>query len=190
MEKATDIPLPRVLRGLGLCPIAQHWARGRKADEDAWVACPHPDWLLTIAVRIGVDRRLLVAALCDCAETALPHLPAGETRPAEAIRVARQWTQGEASTSEVRAAADRAAPALDGGTASGAAARAAYATATFAARAGSPGDKLHLEIVTSCLVSAHASGGGIDAVEAAKQRLAEIVRRHLPWEVIRERLAQ
>ena len=88
------------------------WARTQPSYAMAWRRCARPDWLLRLAercCRILADRQAIVLAACDCAETALRFVPAGEARPAEAIRVARAWCRGEAALEEVKAAADAAA---------------------------------------------------------------------------------
>ena len=51
------------------------------------------------------DVRLL---LCDIAERALRFVPKNETRPVEAIRVARLYVQGKVNTDELRAASEAA----------------------------------------------------------------------------------
>jgi len=93
--------------------------------------------MLWLAANAGVDRKLLVAAACLCAETALTFVPAGEERPARAIATARAWVRGEASISEVRNAVDAAyaAHAAAAHAAHAAAADAAYAAAAAAATA-------------------------------------------------------
>ena len=105
------------------------WARTQPSYAMAWRRCARPDWLLRLAercCRILADRQAIVLAACDCAETALRFVPAGEARPAEAIRVARAWCRGEAALEEVKAAASAA-------SAASAAADAADAYATAAA---------------------------------------------------------
>jgi hypothetical protein len=84
--------------------------------------------MLWLAVKAGVDRRLVVEAACRCAETTLGFIPEGEERPINAIATARRWIVGEATLGEVRAAAYAAA-------AYAAAAAAAYAADATAAAA-------------------------------------------------------
>ena len=88
--------------------------------------------MLWIADRIGVDRKLVVRAECDCARTSLKFVPKGEKRPLIAIQTAERWCRGEATIEEVRSAA-YAAYAADAASAS--AAYAAYAAAASASAA-------------------------------------------------------
>ena len=95
------------LAPLGACPDAVAWARTQPSYAVAWRRCTRPDWLLWLAgqrCRTLAQRRAIVLAACDCAETALRHVPEGELRPAEAIRVARAWVRRKATLQDVRAA--------------------------------------------------------------------------------------
>lgn len=76
---------------------------------EIWAACPRGDWLLYLATSLGADRRVVVLAACDCAETATPHLTASTRWAAgAALASARRWARGEATEVEVRAAVDQA----------------------------------------------------------------------------------
>jgi hypothetical protein len=162
-----------LLEGLGACPEAIEWA-GDRTPEQAWRECPRGDWLLWAAERVGVDRRLLVLAACDCAETALVHVPDGEERPRMAIETARAWARGEATIEEVRAAAGAAAGATWGvGGAARAAAGAAWGVGD-AARAAA--------------WAAWAAAGAAWAA-AAWARGADLVRARVPWAVVDAALA-
>ena len=84
------------------------WARTQPSYAQAWRRCARPDWLLWLAgrcCRTLTQRRAIVLAACDCAETALQFVPKGERRPAEAIRVARAWCRGRATIEQVQRAA-------------------------------------------------------------------------------------
>ena len=94
---------------------------------NAWRQCPRGDWLLWLAARAGIDRKVLVAAACDCVESAMRHVPEGETRPQECLRIVRSWVDGKATIEEVREARRAAAYAAD-------AAYAAYAAYAADAR--------------------------------------------------------
>jgi len=89
--------------------------------------------MLWLAAKIEVDRKLIVKAACQCARLALPHVPAGETRPLIAIETTEKWCEGEATIEEVRKAAEAAYAAAYATVY--AAARAAYAAARAAAYA-------------------------------------------------------
>lgn len=102
--------LQDTLRRLDACQEARVWV-GDRDLATAWRECARGDWMLWLAARAGVDRRLVVEAACDCAEAALVHVPAGENRPRVAIETARRWSRGEATVEEVRRAAADAADA-------------------------------------------------------------------------------
>ena len=68
-----------------------------------WLECQDaPAMLRWAAAR--VDRRVLVLATCDCAETVLHLVPEGENRPHIAVAAARAWCRGDATLEDVRAA--------------------------------------------------------------------------------------
>jgi hypothetical protein len=141
------------------CSEARRWIRSQSGTAYAlWRRCDRGDWLLWLAARAGVDRRLVVLAVCDCAETALVHASPGEDRPRFAIETARRWARGDATIGEVRAAAYDAA-AADAAAAYYAAAYAAYAAYYAAAYA---------------------------ARSASLTESARIVRRRIPWSVVRD----
>src|SRR5947208_617208 len=97
-EKARTM-LVRLLSRLCACEDAIAWVEDRTA-EAAWNECPCGDWLLWVAARVGVDRKLVVRAACACARLALPHVPAGEGRPLRAIEAAEAWCEGRATIGE------------------------------------------------------------------------------------------
>ena len=114
------------------CRDAVRWAEDKKTLSEIWRTCDRGDWLLWAAAKVGIDRKIIVAAACDCAELALKYVPKGEDRPREAIETARKWIKGEATLKEVRnasAAAAYAAAADAYAAAYAAAAAAAYAAA-------------------------------------------------------------
>jgi hypothetical protein len=92
-----------ILATLDACDEPFTWAAAYPDPRDAWDHCPRGDWLLWVAVKLGVDHRLVVLAACDCARTALRHVPPGEDRPRLAIETAEAWCRGEVTDREVRA---------------------------------------------------------------------------------------
>ena len=88
---------------IGACSEARAWA-GRKSLRYAYRTCERGDWLLWLAARIGVGRRAIVLAACECARLVLSRVPAGENRPRIAIETAEAWCRGEATIEQVRAA--------------------------------------------------------------------------------------
>jgi hypothetical protein len=128
--------LSDVLRTMGACydrSFAQ-WVEARPDStlDELWDECPRGDWMLWIAARAGCDQRSVVHAACDCAESVLAYIPAGEERPRRAIEVARRWARGEATLDDVRAAGIDANNAAHIDSDTDAAATAAYATAMVA----------------------------------------------------------
>jgi hypothetical protein len=87
------------------CGPSLTWLAGRDLAT-AWAECGRGDWMLWLAARAGVNRRMVVAACCACARTLLPRIPADEALPLAAIETVERWCRGEASIDEVRAARD------------------------------------------------------------------------------------
>ena len=89
------------------CSDAVAWI-GDKTLAEAWSTCERGDWLLWLAGRVEVDRKLLVTCACQCARLVLPLVKKGELRPLKAIEAAEGWARGEVMKKEVRTAADAA----------------------------------------------------------------------------------
>jgi len=188
-----------ILTELGACTEAVKWA-GRKTPEKAWKKCGHGDWLLWIVGRLGVDRKTIVLAACACARTALKYVPAGEDRPRIAIETAEAWTRGEATMGQVRkaahaatsaayyAATDAAADAAYVATpaayyaAADAAAHAAYYAATDAAADAA--------YVATSAASAVNAAYAADCYATAHKQMADIVRKIIPFSVIKQAIAE
>ena len=100
-----------ILRKYGACDEAIAWAESQPNAATAWAACERGDWLLWLAARVNLDRKLLVQAACACARQALQYIRPGEDRPRLAIEAAEAWARGEATIEELRKAADAAASA-------------------------------------------------------------------------------
>ncbi|MBS2017322.1 MAG: hypothetical protein JST00_30845 [Deltaproteobacteria bacterium] len=79
----------------GLRSIGSDW-------ETLWKKAPRGDWLLGIAVRLGVDRTSLVRAAIGCARTAVDLFDGPEARAL--LDVAERWARGEATSDEVACA--------------------------------------------------------------------------------------
>ena len=141
------------------CGEAEKWAEGRNADEAAYLACERGDHMLWIAEVLGVDRRLLVLAACDCAERTLRFAWAQDVPVLrETLRVARAWTRGEATIEEVRA--------------------------VEAARAAAAGTWAREEARAAGAASRAAREEAAAAWAAEHRACADIVRRHIPWSMI------
>ena len=89
------------------CPEAMQWTveHPTLSPSKLWRACPRGDWLLWLAEKAGVERKLIVLAACDCARTALKYVAEGEDRPRIAIETAEAWCRGDATIEEVQKAA-------------------------------------------------------------------------------------
>ena len=154
------------LKKLEACNSAIEWV-GNKTTKQAWDACEKGSWMLWLISKTNPKvslpmRKKLVLCACDIAETSLKHVKAGETRPAEAIRLARAWANGEKVTQqevETAAYAANAAYSAYAANAANAAANAAYAAANAA----------------NAAYSANAANAAYAAANAA---YAEIVRKY------------
>ena len=96
-----------LLTKLKACKPALDWV-GDKTIEQAWNECQRGDWLLWLAAKLDIDRKILVYAASQCARTSLQYVPIDEKRPLIAIETAERWTRGEATLDEVKIAADAA----------------------------------------------------------------------------------
>jgi len=162
------------------CREAIEWV-GDRSLERAWTECERADWMLWAAIKVGIDRKVLVLAACDCAETALKHVPKGEDRPERAIATARAWARGKASMGDVCAAADDAAYAY------------AYASAAYAASAAAAADAAADDAAYAAAHAAHqAALAAYDtadadaAAHAAHRRMATLVRRRITVPMLRK----
>ena len=125
------------------CREAMEFRLQYETFEQAWNACPRGDWMLWIAQKAGVDKRLLTLAKGKCAETVI-HLMK-DKRSVAAVQAAIAYGSGKITDIELRdiaadayaayAAADAAyaaAAAADAAADAAAAAAAAYAAAAAA----------------------------------------------------------
>ena len=188
-----------ILAELGACPEAVKWA-GRKTHKKAWETCKRGEWLLWIAGRLDIDRKLFVLAACGCARTALKYVPDGEDRPRMAIETAEAWVRGEATIGQVRSAANAAASyaashAADAAPSAADAAtyvaQAAADAATYAAQAADAASYAasyaaasHAVYAASCAASYAAA-----SYAAARKDMAAIVRKIIPFSVIKKAIA-
>ena len=92
------------VKQLGACKEGLDWL-GDKTEKEFWDTCQKGKWLLwylksTIKKPTLATHRKLVHITCDIAESVLKYVPADEKRPAEAIRLARAWANGEKISKE------------------------------------------------------------------------------------------
>lgn len=103
-ESRNDLDL---LIALHACDEAMRWYNGRESRQ-AWLDCERSDWLLWVAENLGVDQRLLVHAVCDCAEAILKSNKYSSTiRIPDIVRKRIPWEVVEEAIAEYREARDR-----------------------------------------------------------------------------------
>lgn len=88
--------LQDLLKRPDTCPVAREWA-GDKSIEDVVATCEWGDWLLWLAEKVGVEKRLLVLAGGLCANT-VRHLMRDE-RSLKGVDMAIAYGRGEAQYS-------------------------------------------------------------------------------------------
>jgi hypothetical protein len=147
------------LRALGACSEARTWAKPYETLEAAWNACERGDWLLWLAGKLGLDRKRLVFAACQCARTALPR--AKDDSVLKCIETTEAWTRGEVTLEQVRTA-------RRGLSFSAAAYAAAYAADAYAAYAAA--------YSAAYAAAADAAAADAAALRAARLKHAKIVR--------------
>ena len=170
------------LRSLNACREAIEWASAYPDLEQAWKACPRPDWMLWLLGKKPPEKRISVAIACEIARTVLHLVPEGEDRPRKAIEAAEAWLIEP--TEERRKAAARA-----DARAARAAARAAawaewadWAEAAAAAEAAAWAAEAAAAEAAAEAADAWAASAAWAARAAKRVRLdvAAVVRRHHP----------
>ena len=112
---------------LGACEDAREWA-GDKTIDEIWATCHGGDWMLWLAKKLNIDKRVLTLAKGHCANT-VRHLMNDE-RSIAAVDMAIKYGEGNATDLELAAASAAAAyAAASSAAAADAAADAAYAAA-------------------------------------------------------------
>ena len=151
-----------------------------------------------LAARVGVDRRVVVLAACECARTALVYVKMDEKRPRIAIETAERWARGDTtvSLSDVTEAADAAANVANAAAATyaayvaanaaaNAATNAAYVAADVAAEAAANAATYAANAATyAAYAAANAADNVADARTTTLRQFADIVRRHVTIEMI------
>jgi len=75
-----------------------------KSPEELWETCRNGAWLISFAAELGVDRRLVALAACDCARLALRFVPAGRNQPRLCLDAAEDYINGKIGLAEARGA--------------------------------------------------------------------------------------
>ena len=157
-------------RSKAACGEALAWLKTQDDPKHAWQTCERPDWMIWLAGRRNIDRKVLVKIACDCARTALRFVPEGEDRPRLAIETTERWIVGEATIEEVRSARN-------------AAADAAYAAYAYAA-AYAAADAAYAADAADAAYAADAAAYAADAADARKEaniKMCSIVRQRITF---------
>jgi len=132
--------------------------------EEAWQACPRGDWMLWLALRLYVDKRLSTLVKGRCAETII-HLMKDE-RSKNAVKAAILYGEGKVTDEELRYAAYAAADAADAAAYVASAAAYAANAASAAANAASAASAADAAAAAAAYTAAYATSTA-DASSAA-----------------------
>ena len=152
------------LERLSACKEAVLFSAKFKTPKEAWENCPRGDWMLWIASRLNVDKRLLTLAKGRCAETVL-HLMRDQ-RSKDAVRAAIDFWEGRIDDEQLKIADAyvAAAEAADAYVAAAYAAAAAYVAAAEAADA---------YVAAAAVADAYAADAYVAAAYAAAAEAAD-----------------
>lgn len=165
------------LRRLHACAEAREWVDGTPGTpEELWSTCRRGDWLLWLAMRAGVDRRVVVLAACDCAD--LGRGTDGVAR--DLLEVTRRWARGEATEREVW---DAAVEAERGRALDATRARSLWAAHAAATAAFSPGRSVAADYASMSATYAAQVGSGAWTGLSNCAILAR-ARARIPWAAV------
>ena len=193
--------MKELLKKLNACQPAREWASNKSIDE-IWATCHRGDWMLWLARKLDIDKRVLTLAKGHCANT-VRHLMKDE-RSITAVDMAIKYGEGNATDSELAAAADAAYDAADAAYAYDAAfaadAFSAYAAADAAdAYDADAADAYDAAAAAAYVAAAAATAAYVAAAAAAytadaaadadarkksQQATAEICRKYIPLDLI------
>ena len=173
------------LEKLDACREAKIFVATQKSAISAWKNCSRGDWMLWIASKLGIDKRLLTLAKAKCAATVL-HLMKDQ-RSKDAVQAAIDYGEGRINDQQLAAYAAAAyatdaayaAYAADAAAAAYAAAAAAYAAAADAAAAYAAATD------AAYAYAAYAYAAAADAKTANQLATANICREILTAEVLK-----
>jgi hypothetical protein len=139
---------------------AMSTTRGEVAHR-AWASSERGDELLRLAARGGVEPRVVILAMCDCARLAAPFFPEGDEQPLLALDRIERWAQGSATLVDLERAITSADAAL-------AALHASPAPASHAARSARRAAGAAVDAVGTLARAAHiaATNGSVPALLA------------------------
>ena len=155
------------LEKTGACKEAIFYVRTQKNYEEAWNNCPRGDWMLWIAAKLQIDKRLLTLTKGKCAATVLRLMK--DKRSKKAVKAAIDYGHGLIGDEELKNAAGAA---YDAAAAADAAAYAAADAAAYAAA-----DAAADNVYAAAYAAAYASAAATDAArEKNLQETADICR--------------
>ena len=167
--------MKELLKKLNACQLAREWADD-KTIEEIWATCHRGDWMLWLARKLDIDKRVVTLAKGHCANTAR-HLMK-DKRSIAAVDMAIKYGEGNATDSELAAAADAAYDAADAAYAYDA----AFAADAFAAYAAADAaDAYDADAAAAYTADAAADA---DARKKSQQATAEICRKYIPLDLI------
>ena len=168
------------------CKEAIKYRRQYQTFTEAWSACPRGDWMLWIAQKAGVNKRLLTLAKGKCAETVIDLIK--DKRSVDAVRAAIAYGNGELDDNDLAAAYTAYAAACAADAAAYAAAYAADAAAAYAA-AYAAADAAYAAAYTAAYTAAsdaaYAAACAADAEKENKLKTADICREILTDEILK-----
>ena len=188
--------MKELLLKLKACGLAIDWA-GDKTIEEIWATCHRGDWMLWLARKLNINKRVLTLAKGHCANTAR-HLMKDE-RSRTAVDVALRFGKGEATREELNDAAAAAYDAADAAYADDADADAyaadaaadaadaydaAAAAAYFAAAATAAAYVAATAAAYAADAVAYDAAADADARKKSQQATADICRKYIPMECI------
>ena len=164
MKNLTANEVVTLLRTLNACSEARKWAEGKDL-RTVWMTCERGDWLLWLLRKmVGAkgwpELPQVISACCECADLARPYIKDDVVLATfdHCQKTTRKWTRGEATISEVRAAADAAADTYaDAAAADTAVTDAAYAAAAADADAAAAAYAAYAAYVADAADAAYAA---------------------------------
>lgn len=158
---------------LGVCRESIEWC-GNRTPQQAYEECERGDWLLWMAIKCGVNQKIVALTACACADTVL-YLTEG-VLPCKVLKVVRKHLKGKATLSEVKKAAN-------------AAFKVAIATEVDEAYNAGVAAVYAADAVSNAIDAPYAATAAVAAIihtdvdrEDKHRELADIVRKRIPFE--------
>lgn len=177
----------RLLYQIGACTSAIEWAKTQPTMRVAWESCPYGDWMLWFAERVWVDRKRIVLAACDCVALGSEYWdPDHVLSHVWLIDSLRRWARGKVADDEIEAVIEcdmeRCSP-------GGLIAFEFLSNYSFDAVHSSITPETPNNVSLSLKHAAHAiEAFGLKSQCDVLRQYARIVRRYIPWKVLRREL--